>query len=179
MQNFSSLTHFWHFFKKISRFFRISLEWISKNSKFEYAISYLNQQSMHWKNESVESTHWRRKIDDFWQSRSFDAKHCRFYRFRHRFYAFTLFCPKKSQMVRLGFEPTTLGSDFSINIVSVLAISATRLHIYVNFWKRGSTNCVFHNLRFAFLSDGHAKFQLSSMYQTDLELFFLPFLRKF
>jgi hypothetical protein len=34
-------------------------------------------------------------------------------------------------MVRLGFEPTTLGSDFSINIVSVLAISATRRHIYV------------------------------------------------
>jgi hypothetical protein len=33
-------------------------------------------------------------------------------------------------MVRLGFEPTTLGSDFSINILSVLAISATRLHVY-------------------------------------------------
>jgi hypothetical protein len=84
--------------------------------------------SNHWKNETVESTHWRRKIDDFWQARSFDAKHCRFYRFRHRFYAFG---PNLVQMVRLGFEPTTLGSDFSINIVSVLAISATRLHIYV------------------------------------------------
>jgi hypothetical protein len=85
----------------------------------------------HWKNETVESTHWRRKIDDFWQARSFDAKHCRFYRLQHGFYAFVLFCPKKSQMVRLGFEPKTLGSDFSINMVSVLAISATRLHIYV------------------------------------------------
>jgi hypothetical protein len=47
----------------------------------------------HWKNETVESTHWRRKIDVFWQALSFDAKHCRFYRFRHRFYAFVLFCP--------------------------------------------------------------------------------------
>jgi hypothetical protein len=45
--------------------------------------------------------------------------------------AFVLFCPKKRQMVRMGFEPTTLGSDFSINIASVLAISATWLHVYV------------------------------------------------
>jgi hypothetical protein len=86
---------------------------------------------LHWKNETVESTHWRRKIDGFWQARSFYAKHCRFYSFCHRFYAFLLFCPKKSQMVRLEFEPTTLGSDFSINIASVLAFSATRLHIFV------------------------------------------------
>jgi hypothetical protein len=43
MQNFSSSTHF---FKKISRFFRKPRKRISKNSKFEYAISYLNYQSM-------------------------------------------------------------------------------------------------------------------------------------
>jgi hypothetical protein len=85
----------------------------------------------HWKNKSVESTHWRHKIDDFWQALSFDAKDSRFYRSRHRFYAFVLFCPEKSQMVRLEFKPTTIGSDFSINIVNVLAISAPRLPIYV------------------------------------------------
>jgi hypothetical protein len=38
-----------------------------------------------------------------------------------------LFLPKKSQMPRLRFEPTTLGSDFSIIIFSVLAVTATRL----------------------------------------------------
>jgi hypothetical protein len=42
MQNFSSSTHFRHFLKKISGFFRKPLEQISKNPKFEYAISYLN-----------------------------------------------------------------------------------------------------------------------------------------
>jgi hypothetical protein len=42
MQNFSSSTHFWHFLKKISGFFRKPLKRISKNSKFDYAILYLN-----------------------------------------------------------------------------------------------------------------------------------------
>jgi hypothetical protein len=38
---------------------------------------------------------------------------------------------RKSQLDRLRFEPTTLGSDFSIIIFSVLAITATRLLEYV------------------------------------------------
>jgi hypothetical protein len=52
MQNFRSSTHFWHFLKKISRFFRKPLKRISKNYKFEYAISYLNYQSMFMQNVS-------------------------------------------------------------------------------------------------------------------------------
>jgi hypothetical protein len=41
-----------------------------------------------------------------------------------------LFLPKKSQVSRLRFEFTTLGSDSSIIIFSVLAVTATRLLVY-------------------------------------------------
>jgi hypothetical protein len=40
------------------------------------------------------------------------------------------FFSKKSQLYRLRFEPTTLGSDFSIIIFSVLAVTATQLLEY-------------------------------------------------
>jgi hypothetical protein len=49
MQNFSSSTHF---LKKITGFFRKPLKRISIKSKFEYAISYLNYQSMFMQNFS-------------------------------------------------------------------------------------------------------------------------------
>jgi hypothetical protein len=45
----------------------------------------------------------------------------------HRFYGFVLIFAEKSQMPRLRFEHTTLGSDFSIIIFSVLAVTATWL----------------------------------------------------
>jgi hypothetical protein len=38
---------------------------------------------------------------------------------------------EKSQMPRLRFEPTTLGSDYSIKIFIVLAVTAPLLIIYV------------------------------------------------
>jgi hypothetical protein len=41
-----------------------------------------------------------------------------------------LFLPKKRKMPRLRFEPMTLGSDVSIIIFSVLAVTATRLLVY-------------------------------------------------
>jgi hypothetical protein len=40
-----------------------------------------------------------------------------------------LFLPEKTKP-RLGFEPTTLGSDFCIVIFSVLVVTATRLLVY-------------------------------------------------
>jgi hypothetical protein len=46
MQNVSSSTHFWHFFKKIPGVFRKTLKQILKYSKPEYSILYLTQQSM-------------------------------------------------------------------------------------------------------------------------------------
>jgi hypothetical protein len=115
------------------------------------SIAIILMRCTHWKNESVDFTLWRRNDDVFRQARSFDVRNRRFRRFHHLFYGFVFIFAEKRQMPRLRFELTTLGSDFSIIIFSVLAVTATRHLVYaivfntnfndilnlVDFWKRG------------------------------------------